>query len=181
MPERFQVSVAATVLVLSTLTSTASAANPQEFTQVERGRYLTILSDCGSCHTVPGSNQSFAGGRPIETPFGNIVAPNITPDLDTGIGSWSDDQFDAAVRKGIRRDGSRLYPAMPYNAYTKMSRDDVLAIRAYLNTLTPVRNAVVANTLPFPFNVRADMRAWDSLYFTEGEYRPDPNQSAEWN
>jgi mono/diheme cytochrome c family protein len=156
MPKRFQVSVAATVMVLSALTSTASDADPQEFTQVERGHYLTILSDCGSCHTVPGSNQPFAGGRPIETPFGNIVAPNITPDAETGIGGWSDEQFDAAIRKGLRRDGSRLYPAMPYNDYTKMSRDDVLAIRAYLNTVTPARNAVVANTLPFPFNARME-------------------------
>jgi mono/diheme cytochrome c family protein len=130
---------------------------------------------------VPGSDQPFAGGRPIETPFGNIVAPNITPDPETGIGSWSDEQFDAAIRKGLRPDGSHLYPAMPYNAYTKMSHDDVLAIRAYLSTVTPVRNAVIANTLPFPFNIRAAMRVWNALYFTEGDFRPDPKQSAEWN
>ena len=77
--------------------------------------------------------------------------------------------------------GSRLYPAMPYNAYTKMSRDEVLAIRAYLNTVTPVHNAVVANTLPFPFNIRAAMRVWNALYFNKGEYKPDPQKSAEWN
>src|ERR1700752_3860299 len=135
--------------------ATAGDSDPQEFTQIERGRYLAILSDCASCHTVPGSNQPFAGGRAIETPFGNIVASNITPDPDTGIGSWSDEQFDAAIRKGKGRGGAHLYPAMPYNTYAKMSRNDVLAIRAYLNTLTPVRNAVEANTLPFPFNIRA--------------------------
>lgn len=168
-------------LLLSTASSFAGGSDPQEFTQIQRGRYLAILSDCSSCHTVPGSGHPFAGGRAIETPFGNIVAPNITPDPETGIGSWSDEAFDAAVRHGIRRNGSRLYPAMPYNAYTKMSRDDVLAIRAYLNTITPVRNAVVADTLPFPFNIRAAMRVWDALYFKEGDYRPDPNQSAEWN
>ena len=168
-------------LLLSTASSFAGGSDPQEFTQIQRGRYLAILSDCSSCHTVPGSGHPFAGGRAIETPFGNIVAPNITPDPETGIGSWSDEAFDAAVRHGIRRNGSRLYPAMPYNAYTKMSRDDVLAIRAYLNTITPVRNAVVADTLPFPFNIRAAMRVWDVLYFKEGDYRPDPNQSAEWN
>src|SRR3984885_13674958 len=126
----------------------AGDSDPQEFSQIERGRYLAVLSDCASCHTVPGSNQPFAGGRPIETPFGNIVAPNITPDLETGIGSWSDDRFDAAVRKGVRRDGARLYPGLPYNAFTKMARDVVVAIRAYLNTLNPVPNAVVADTLP---------------------------------
>jgi mono/diheme cytochrome c family protein len=169
-------------LALSMATSAmAGASDPQDFTQVEHGRYLAVLSDCASCHTVPGSNQPFAGGRAIETPFGNIVAPNITPDAETGIGSWSDEAFDAAVRKGLRRNGSRLYPAMPYTAYTKMSRDDVLAIRAYLNTVTPVRNAVVANTLPFPFNIRASMRVWNALYFKSGEYKPDAQKSAEWN
>ena len=182
MRERYRSSFAgAALLLLGTAPTVAGGADPQEFTQIERGRYLAILSDCGSCHTVPGSSQPLAGGRPIETPFGNIVAPNITPDPETGIGSWSDDQFDAAIRKGLRRDGSRLYPAMPYNTYTKMSRDDVLAIRAYLNTLTPVHNAVVANTLPFPFNIRAAMRVWDALYFKEGEYQAVSNQSAEWN
>lgn len=159
----------------------AGDADPQEFSQIERGRYLSVTSDCVSCHTVPGSDRPFAGGRPIETPFGNIVAPNITPDLQTGIGAWSDDQFDAAIRRGIRRDGSRLYPAMPYNAYTKMSRADVLAIRAYLNTLPAVRNPVVANTLPFPFNIRFAMRVWDALYFKKGEYEFDPQKSVEWN
>jgi mono/diheme cytochrome c family protein len=181
MHRRYRDFLAVTALLCSTTSCFAGDADPQEFTQIERGRYLTILSDCGSCHTVPGSNKPFAGGRPIETPFGNIVAPNITPDPETGIGSWSDDQFDAAIRKGIRHDGSRLYPAMPYNAYTKMSRDDVLAIRAYLNTVTPVRNAIVADILPFPFNIRASMSVWDALYFKEGEYRPDPSKSAEWN
>jgi mono/diheme cytochrome c family protein len=182
MRKRYRGSFAAAALLLvGTTAAFAGAADPQEFTQIERGRYLAVLSDCASCHTVPGSNQPFAGGRAIETPFGNIVAPNITPDPETGIGSWSDEQFDAAVRKGIARNGSHLYPAMPYNAYTKMSRDDVLAIRAYLNTLVPVRNAVEANKLPFPFNIRAAMRVWNALYFNEGDYQPNPRQSAEWN
>jgi mono/diheme cytochrome c family protein len=158
----------------------AGDVDPQEFTQIEHGRYLTILSDCGSCHTVPGG-QPFAGGRVIETPFGDIAAPNITPDTETGIGSWSDEQFDAAIRKGLRRDGSHLYPAMPYNAYTRMSKEDVLAIRAYLSTLDPVRNTVVANMLPFPFDVRASVAMWNALYFSEGDYQRDPGQSAEWN
>jgi mono/diheme cytochrome c family protein len=162
-------------------TASAGEVDPMNFTAVDRGRYLSILSDCASCHTVPQRNQPFAGGRPIETPFGKIVAPNITPDMETGIGSWTDDQFDNAVRKGIGRNGERLYPAMPFNAYTKMSREDVLAIRAYLNTLTAVYNAVVANTLPFPFNIRTSMRVWDGLYFKEGEYVADPHKSGEWN
>jgi mono/diheme cytochrome c family protein len=171
---------AATMLVAPAL---LQAAEPdlQGFGQIERGRYLAVVADCTSCHTLPGSGQPFAGGRAVETPFGSVVAPNITPDRETGIGAWSDDEFDAALRKGLRRDGSRLYPAMPYNDYTRMSRGDVLAIRAYLNTVPAVKNAVVADTLPFPFNVRADMRVWDALYFTSGEYKPDPQKSAEWN
>lgn len=168
-------------LILTPLFSQAATSDPQAFGQIEKGRYLSVVSDCASCHTIPGSGHPFAGGRAIETPFGNLVAPNITPDLDTGIGAWSDDEFDAAVRKGIGRDGSRLYPAMPYNDYTKMSRDEVLAIRAYLNTVPPDRNPVVVNTLPFPFDIRAAMNVWDALYFTEGEYKPSPKKSAEWN
>src|SRR5580698_7786121 len=101
--------------------------------------------------------------------------------METGIGSWTDDQFDNAVRGGIGRNGERLYPAMPFNAYTKMSREDALAIRAYLNTVTAVYNPVVANTLPFPFNIRMAMRVWDALYFKPGEYTVDSHQSVEWN
>ena len=159
----------------------AGEVDPMNFTAVNRGRYLSVLGDCVSCHTVPQKNQPFAGGRPIETPFGSIVAPNITPDLETGIGAWTDDQFDNAVRHGIGRNGERLYPAMPFNAYTKMSRADVMAIRAYLNTVTAVYNPVVTNTLPFPFNIRMSMLLWDGLYFKDGEYVPDQHKSAEWN
>ncbi|MGX1349613.1 mono/diheme cytochrome c family protein [Bradyrhizobium elkanii] len=171
---------AAALWLVATQRAQAGGSDPQEFTEIERGRYLAITSDCASCHTVPGG-KPFAGGRPIETPFGSIVAPNITPDLETGIGAWSEEAFDAAVRKGVRPNGARLYPAMPYNAYTKMSRDDVDAIRAYLNSLDPVSNAVIADTLPFPFNIRAAMRVWDALYFKAGEFKPDPAKSAEWN
>jgi mono/diheme cytochrome c family protein len=173
--------VVAFVAVGASCSAKAGDSDPQAFTQIERGRYLAVTSDCVSCHTVPDSNQPFAGGRAIETPFGNIFAPNITPDPETGIGAWSDDEFDAAVRKGIGRNGSPLYPAMPYNAFTKMSRTDVQAIRAYLNTVTPVHNPRVATALPFPFNIRAAMRVWNALYFKEGEYTPDPQKSSEWN
>jgi mono/diheme cytochrome c family protein len=170
----------AAALVFTPALAVAGQSDPQDFTQIKKGWYLAILADCGSCHTVPG-HRRFAGGLPIETPFGSIVAPNITPDRETGIGAWTDDQFDAAVRKGVRRDGSLLYPAMPYNAYTKMTREEVLAIRAYLNTVEPVQHAVVANTLPFPFNIRFAMHVWDALYFTKGEYKADLGKSVEWN
>jgi len=172
--------VATVTIVLAFARANAGESDPQDFTQIEKGRYLAVLGDCASCHNAPGG-QTLAGGRAIETPFGNIVAPNITPDRETGIGAWSDDEFDAAIRRGVRRDGAPLYPAMPYNAYTRMSREDVIALRAYLNSVSPVRHAVVANTLPFPFNIRAAMHVWNALYFSEGRYKPDPQKSAEWN
>jgi mono/diheme cytochrome c family protein len=153
----------------------------QDFSQIERGRYLAIVADCAACHTDPNSGVEFGGGRAIETPFGNVVASNITPDSETGIGAWSDDEFDAAVRFGKRPDGKLLYPAMPFPYYTHMSRADVVAIRAWLNTLPPVHNSVDENQLPFPFSIRAAMHAWDGLYFSPGQFKPDPGKSAQWN
>jgi mono/diheme cytochrome c family protein len=180
MPRRAtSIVLGATGVLVSLLV--AMKSDSQAFGQIERGRYLAIAADCVACHTVLDVGKPFAGGRPIETPFGNIVTPNITPDRDTGIGAWTDEQFDNAVRRGIRPNGERLYPAMPFTAYTKMSREDVLEIRAYLKTVAPVHNQVVTNTLPFPFNIRAAMRVWNALYFTEGEFKPDPQKSAEWN
>jgi mono/diheme cytochrome c family protein len=149
---------------------------------LERGRYLTIAADCEGCHTDPAHpDRPFAGGRVIETPFGNIAAPNITPDADTGIGNWSDQQFDDALRRGIRADGSRLYPAMPYPYYTRMSAEEVRAIRTYLKTLPVVHNAIEADRLPFPLSIRAFMRVWDGMFFTPGDFRNDSTQSAQWN
>ncbi len=156
-------------------------AGDQDFPQVDKGRYLATAADCVACHTIQNGGKPFAGGRAIETPFGNITSPNITPDAETGIGSWTEEQFDNAVRNGVRPNGSRLYPAMPYTSYTKMSHDDVAAIRAYLKTVEPVRHPVVANTLPFPFNIRASMRVWDALYFSPGEFKRDPQKPADWN
>jgi mono/diheme cytochrome c family protein len=153
----------------------------QDFKQIERGRYLTVAGDCAACHTLPGSGHEFAGGRNIETPFGLLIGPNITPDPQTGIGAWTDDEFVNALKNGRGRDGERLYPAMPYTYYTKITREDALAIRAYLNTLPPVYNPVQPNQLPFPFDIRTSMLVWDQLFFTPGTFRPNPNKSAEWN
>jgi mono/diheme cytochrome c family protein len=158
-----------------------TSLDPQNFSQIERGRYLAIAGDCASCHTVIASGQPYAGGRPIETPFGVVVGANITPDPETGIGAWSDELFVRALREGKGHDGQLLYPAMPYPYYTKLTESDALAIRAYLNTVKPVRNAVVSNKLPFPFDLREGMAAWNALYFRSGEFKPDPAKSAEWN
>jgi len=177
----FLASICAVAPLALTLTrAPAATSDQQKFVQIERGRYLVTLADCYACHTRKGG-KPFAGGRPIETPFGMVVSPNVTPDRDTGIGHWTDAQFDNAVRHGIRNDGAHLYPAMPYTSYTKMSRDDVKAIRAYLATVEPVHNKVVADQLPFPFNIRFSIRAWDLLFFDDGQFKPDPKKSAEWN
>jgi cbb3-type cytochrome c oxidase subunit III len=174
------------VLIITLIAIGASAgpgrgAGPQDFATVEQGRYLATAADCGSCHTIPGSDRPFSGGRPIETPFGTLVSPNITPDRETGIGDWTDDEFDAAVRHGRGRNGARLYPAMPFPYYTRMSHDDVKAIRAYLRTVEPVRNDVRVNRLPFPLNIRSAMTVWDALYFKPGEFHRDSSKSAQWN
>jgi mono/diheme cytochrome c family protein len=176
---RYVVLACALVLVGN---ATARAQNPdnQSFEVIEHGRYMAIAGDCTACHTAKGG-QLFAGGGALETPFGILLAPNITPDLATGIGGWSDDQFVDAVRNGIGHGGIHLYPAMPYTYYTKMTRGDVVAIRAYLDTVPPVHNEVHANQLPFPFNQRETMIGWNGLYFRPGEFKPDPGKSAEWN
>jgi mono/diheme cytochrome c family protein len=159
----------------------AAGIDSQDFNQLEKGRYLAIVGDCAACHTLPGSGRDFAGGRLIETPFGELIAPNITPDPVTGIGAWTDDEFVNALTKGTGRDGAHLYPAMPYTYYTKLTRDDALAIRAYLNTVPAVHNPVRPDQLPFPLDVRASMIAWNALFFTPGPFVPVAGKSAEWN
>ena len=154
--------------------------NRQSFNVIERGRYLATAGDCIACHTSP-NGKPFTGGLPIETPFGTLVSPNITPDRETGIGNWSDEDFIRAMHEGIGRHGQYLYPAFPYPSFTRVTRDDVLAIKAYLGTLDPVVNSVVSNQLSFPFNIRTSLLAWNALNFTPGEFKPDPGRSAEWN
>ncbi|MDF3811303.1 MULTISPECIES: cytochrome c [Rhodopseudomonas] len=170
----------AVAALLAVVAAPAAAQDSQSFDRIERGRALAVLGDCGGCHTAPGG-KPFAGGLPLATPFGTIVAANITPDRQTGIGNMTDAEFLSALREGRGQGGKRLYPAMPYPAYTKMTDDDVLAIRAYLATVEPVSNAVVSNQLPFPLNIRLAMLGWNWLNFTPGHYRPDPHKSAEWN
>lgn len=160
-------------------TATAAAdANTPEL--VRRGQYLTRLADCAACHTADKS-RPFAGGRAIPTPFGSIYSPNITPDPDTGIGQWSDADFMRAMHEGIGKGGQRLYPAFPYVAFTRITERDVLAIRAYLNTVAPVHFKPPPNELRFPFNLRWLLIVWNLFNFDEGRFVPDPQQSAEFN
>lgn len=168
-------------LALPAGTALAATIDKQDFKQIERGHYLATVGDCAACHTLPGSGHDFAGGRPVETPFGLLVAPNITPDPQTGIGAWTDDEFVNAMKKGTGRNGTHLYPAMPYTYYTKVTRDDALAIRAYLNTVPAVHNPVKSNQLPFPLDIRLGMAAWNELFFTAGTFQPDTSKGGEWN
>ena len=159
----------------------ARAIDIQDFDLIQRGKYLADTGDCGACHTLPGSDVMLAGGRPIETPFGTLLGPNITPDPETGIGAWTDDEFINSLTKGTGRNGAHLYPAMPYTYMTKITREDALAIRAYLNTIPAVHNPVQPNQLTFPFDVRASLVAWDELNFRPGEFKPAAGKSAAWN
>ena len=139
-----QLLFACTLVPLSTAPAGAQNPDKQSFEVIEHGRYMATAADCTACHTEPGG-KPFAGGGALETPFGVLLAPNITPDVATGIGGWTDDEFVNALRNGIGHGGIHLYPAMPYPYYTKMTREDVVAIRAYLDTVEPVRNEVHAN------------------------------------
>src|SRR5882672_11790149 len=124
------------------------AAEPSAET-IARGKALVEAGDCASCHTADPA-KPFAGGKRIDTPFGAITSPNLTPDPDTGLGRWSDEDFVRALRDGVAPDGSRYYPAFPYPNFTRLIRDDILAIRAYLATQAPVRNSVPPPELRFP-------------------------------
>jgi mono/diheme cytochrome c family protein len=157
-----------------------AAAQEQSFSQVQRGKVLVDAGDCLACHTQNDS-KPFAGGRAVETPFGTIYSPNITPAPETGIGRWSDEDFYQAMHTGVGPDGTKLYPAFPYPYFTKMPRDDVMAVRAYLNTLQPIESARPDNKLTWPLNHRVFMNGWNLMFFTPGTFAPDPSRSAEWN
>ncbi len=148
--------------------------------QVKRGEYLARAADCMVCHTAPRGAQ-YAGGLAIPLPFGTIYSPNITPDKDTGIGDYSDQDFLNAVQRGIRRDGARLYPAMPYTSYTYMTDADALAIKSYLFSLPAVHADDRANTFTFPFNQRWSMIFWSLAFNADSRFAPNTVQSAEWN
>jgi mono/diheme cytochrome c family protein len=157
--------------------TTASAPDP---TAVERGRYLAAVGDCMACHTEP-HGARYAGGRPLQTPFGTLLSANLTPDDETGIGRYTADTFYRALHEGIDREGRHLYPAFPYNYYTRVTREDSDALFAYFKSLPPVRHPLDRNQLPFPFNVRGLMTFWNWLFLDEGGFRPDPSRSASWN
>ena len=168
--------------ILVTLSFGAGFARAADtsFSEIEKGRYLATAGDCTACHTTS-KGAYLSGGLPIKTPFGLIYSPNITPDRDTGIGNWSKDEFYNAIHHGVRPDGKRLYPAFPYPYFTKLTRDDVDAIYAYLKTVKAVSAKTQAPELTWPLNYRIVMRGWDWMFFKPGTYKANSAKSAEWN
>ncbi len=156
--------------------------SPTRFTPalVATGERLVAAGNCASCHTTKGG-EPFAGGLGLDSGFGTIYSTNITPDPETGIGRWSEQAFARALSEGVARDGSHLFPAFPYDHFTKVRADDVAALYAYLMTRAPVKAAAKPDALPFPLNIRALQAGWKLLFFSRGEFQPDPQRSAEWN
>jgi len=169
-------------LALGVMAGTASlsaAYAAPSGTLVARGEYLAHAADCAACHTGPGGKLS--GGRAFTTPFGTIHASNITPDKTSGIGDYTDDEWVAALQQGIGRGGKHLYPAMPYTNYTLMTRDDALAIKAYIMSLPAAADPTPENNLRFPFNIRFLMVFWNMLYNPDHRFAPDAAHDAAWN
>jgi mono/diheme cytochrome c family protein len=159
---------------------TASSKQPQGQELIERGRYLATAGDCVACHSIAGGG-AYAGGLAFKLPFGTIYSSNITPDKETGIGDWSDAEFVRAMKHGVGKNGEDLYPAFPYTSYALMTTDDMLAIKAYLFSLPPVKAKTPENSLSFPYNQRYLMRAWKLLFLPKEADQPDSQQSEEWN
>lgn len=147
---------------------------------VAKGRNLALIGDCQTCHTAPGG-RVFAGGLAMPTPFGTIYSTNITPDRDTGIGSWSEAALARAMREGVDRDGRHLYPAFPYDHFTLTTSEDIKALYAYFMTREPVSVKPPANELMFPINIRLVLAGWKLLYFRQKQLQPDPAKDEQWN
>jgi mono/diheme cytochrome c family protein len=176
--------IAALFVAVSWRTEIAAVEPPSrssfDASLVERGASLAALGDCAACHTAP-EGKAYAGGYPLETPFGTIYGTNITPDPETGIGQWPQTAFIRAMREGVDRRGRHLYPAFPYNHFTLASDEDLQALYAFMMTREPVRNEPPGNKLAFPFNIRMLLAGWKMLFFEEQRFRPDAAQTAEWN
>jgi mono/diheme cytochrome c family protein len=147
---------------------------------VSRGEYLARAADCAACHDSPGG-KPFAGGLPFKLPFGTIYSSNITGDREMGIGSWSDDDFVRALHRGVAKDGSHLYPAFPYTSYSGLSREDAVAIKAYLFSLPPVHATPPPNDLAFPFNQRWTMAFWNLAFLDAHRFQNDARLTVEEN
>ena len=159
---------------------TGVPAELKDASLVEKGAYLARAADCAACHTAEGG-APYAGGRAFVLPFGTLYSTNITPDKETGIGNYSDANFLNAIHKGIGRDNTKLYPAMPFASYTYMTDADAGAIKAYLFSLAPVHAPAPKNTLSFPFNQRSLMGVWALLFNPDKRFEPRAARAPEWN
>ncbi len=158
------------------------AQEPASESELIRGEYLVHAGGCISCHTADHDGAiALAGGHKLDSDFGTFYAPNITPDAETGIGSWSDDEFDQAVRRGIAPDGSAYFPAFPYTSYAGMTRADALAIKRYLFSIEPVRQENQQHELAWYLGVRLSARVWQALFFRPESFAPDPDRNEAWN
>ena len=147
-----------------------------------RGEYVLRLGGCVSCHTDDQNGGAFlAGGRALVSPFGTFYASNITPDAESGIGGWSTGAFVRAMTEGVAPGGHAYFPAFPYTSYTRMTGQDLLDLKAYLDTVEPVANAVPGHKVDFPFGFRPLLDGWQLLFFEDGTFQPDPDQSDAWN
>jgi mono/diheme cytochrome c family protein len=164
----------------TTTAQTAPVRQTFDAAQIAKGAQLSAIGDCRVCHTREGGH-AFSGGRPLPTPFGTIHSTNITPDSDTGIGRYTRDEFRRAMHEGIDREGHHLYPAFPYDHFTRLTDDDVDALYAFIMTREPVNARAPRNQLTFPANVRPLLAAWNWLYLDNRRFEPEANQSAEWN
>ena len=162
------------------IASTSPGAFAPTAANIARGAYLARAGDCMACHTTRGG-APYAGGRALDTPFGRVIAPNITPERDTGIGAWTADDFWNALHNGKSRDGRLLYPAFPYPSYTRVTRDDSDALYAYLRSLPAHKTPRQPHQLRFPYNQQFMLAGWRLLYFTPGVYVNKQTQSAQWN
>jgi len=160
--------------------SPLGAAPQFDPSDIERGEMLAMIGDCSACHTAPGG-ADYAGGFGLPTPFGTIYSTNITPDPQTGIGAWSFEAFDRAMRQGIDRQGRHLYPAFPYDYFAKTTEPDMRALYAYFMTREPVVAADKENELPFPFSFRPMLAGWKLLFLDSAPFSPDPALDDEEN
>jgi mono/diheme cytochrome c family protein len=176
------VAAVAWLVVVAPGATPAAAPAPVAFERatIERGRALALLGNCNACHTAEGG-RTFAGGRPLATPFGTIYSTNITPEAQTGIGRWSGDDFRRAMREGVAPDGRQLYPVFPYDHFALMSDADIDAVYAYLMTRAPLQATPPRNALRPPFGFRPLVGVWKLLYFRPRPLADDPAQSVEWN
>ncbi|MGF6778512.1 c-type cytochrome [Paraburkholderia sp. GAS334] len=148
---------------------------------VQRGAYLAKLGDCVACHSAP-RGKPFAGGLPMNTPMGQIYTTNITPDPDTGIGRYTEEDFARAMREGVAKDGHNLYPAMPYPSYAKVNNDDTHALYAYfMNGVAPVKQANREPDIKWPLNMRWPLKLWNIVFLKSGVYQDKPGKDVAWN